>query len=373
MNERLLLLIPAVRVAGDPSAHWWRVSDERVLEQGSGPEWRSLARLAGGGGAGLPLVALAPAAAVRLSFPEPKGETDRQRLAIARSEALAASMAEPATLHAVSGLVEGRLGVAVVANGVMIEWLDWLTGLGVDPDAILPAGLLLPPSDRFRSAILGSESLIGRGDLVLPDEPPLREMFVGDEEPEPLSDQETAERLLWLAAHVPLNLRSGRFARRRLFVLDWRRVRELTAIAACIPLLGLIMAVVMIVRLNSASDRLEAETARLASAALGQEVTAANAASALDLRISEVPGASGSPFVPLAALYRTLQQVPGASASAVSWRPDGTLDASIAATRTEDINRVLLALQRSGFKVTATSRAGPTGQVIADITVRTGA
>lgn len=365
MTERLLLLLPAVCPPGDATAHWWRVSADSVLEQGSGSEWVGLA------GAGrLPLVALAPVASVRLAFPDASGETERQRLGVARAEALAASMAEPATLHAVAGLVEDRIAVALVGNGAMVEWLDWLSSFGADPDAILPAGLLLPVSDRWTSAALGSERMVGRGNLVLADEPALREALVGEEEVQPLAPETLADRLLWLAAAQPLNLRTGRFARRRLFLLDWRRVRELVAIAACIPLLGAIMAVIMIVRLNQSSDGLEAETARLASAALGSQVAAAAATSALDARISQVPGAGGSPFVPLAAVYQQLQQVPGASASTLSWRPDGTLAVSLAATRTEDINRILAALQRSGYRVTATSRAGPSGQTIADITVR---
>jgi general secretion pathway protein L len=243
----------------------------------------------------------------------------------------------------------------------------------VEPDAIVPAGLLVPPTPGWTAVAVGGERIIGRDRLVFPDEPALRDALVGEEEVETLSADALGERLRWLANVTPLNLRSGRFARRRLLVLDWRRVRELATIALTIPLLGLIMAVVIIVRLNQSSDRLEAETVRLASAAVGQQVTAATAASALDTRISQVAGASGSPFVPLAAVYQQVQQVPGASASSIAWRPDGTLVVSLAATRTEDLNRILAALQRSGFRVTAVSRTGSSGQAVADITVRSAA
>jgi general secretion pathway protein L len=339
-----------------------------MLEQGTGAEW--LVRLAD---SGLPLVAFAPVAAVRLSFPAASGETEKQKLGVARAEALGGSMAEPATLHAVAGLVDGRTAVALVGNGAMIEWLDWLKSFGADPVAILPAGLLLPVAEQWQAATLRSERMIGRGDLVLPDEPVLREALVGAEEVLELPPEVVAERLQWLASTQPLNLRSGRFARRRLFVLDWARVRELAALALLIPLLGIAIALATIIRLNQSSDRLEAETARLASAALGQQVSATAASSALDLRISEVPGAGGSPFVPLAAVYSQVQRVPGASVATLNWRPDGTLAISLAATRTEDVNRILLALQRTGYKVTATSRAGLSGQTIADITVRSAA
>ena len=364
MTPTLVLLLPAVVDPLAAACHWWHVTVDGIAERGSDERWRALA-------AALPLVVLAPVASVRLDLLEQEGTTERQQLGVARAKALAASMAEPATVHAVTGHVDGRLMAAVVANGQMMEWLDWLSAHGTDPAAIVPAGLLLPPSDEWLAASLGSERMIGRGDLILADEPALREVLVDEAEVAQLSDGEFAARLTMLAAFTPLNLRSGRFARQRLFVLDWARVRELAALAALIPLLGLVVLIATIVRLERDSDRLEAETARFASAALGQPVTAAAARSVLDSRIGAVPGASGSPFVPLTAVYQQLQQVPGANAAAMSWRPDGTLVLSLAATRTEDLNRVLLALQRAGYRVTATSRAGASGQVVADITVRT--
>jgi hypothetical protein len=36
----------------------------------------------------------------------------------------------------------------------------------------------------------------------------------------------------------------------------------------------------------------------------------------------------------------------------------------------EDINRLLLSLQRLGYRVTATTRPGASGQMIADLTLR---
>lgn len=369
MTDRLLLLLPAVCDPGDAALHWWRLSDSGVAEQGSDDRWRALATPPTGG-AGVPVVALAPVAAVRLSWPDPEGATLAQRLGVARAGALAEAVGDPATLHIVSGLVEEGIVVATVANGSMVEWLDWLSGFGVDPLAIVPSGLLLPFSDEWQAAALGSERMIGRAGLLAPDEPALREALISEAELPTLSDDATEQRLLFLGEALPLNLRSGRFARRRLFLLDWRRVRELAALALLIPLLGLAMALIMLARLDAASDRLEAETAQLASATLGQELTAAAAVTALDARIGETPGASGSAFLPLTALYQQLQQIPGTTALSVNWRPDGTLTASLAATRIEDINRLLLALQRAGYRVTATTRAGTGGQMIADLTLR---
>ncbi|WP_426267086.1 type II secretion system protein GspL [Sphingomonas sp. LHG3443-2] len=362
MSDTLLLLLPAVSDRADATACWWRVSGDAIVAEGADGDWRLQT---------LPLVALAPVAATRLDWPEPEGQTERQRLAIARANSVTQGMAEAATLHAVAGIVDDRLGVATVANGQVVEWLDWLTAHGGDPIAILPAGLLVPWSHGWTAASLGPEHIIAKGGLVAPDEPALRDALVEPGEEVALLASETVhQRLVWLARALPLNLRTGRFARRRLLLLDWRRLRELAALALLIPLLGLTIGLATLIRLDSASAALEAETARLTSAAIGQEVSAAAAAAALDTRIGATPGASGSPFPPLAALYQQLQPLTGVTAVSVAYRADGTLAASLAATRVEDVNRLLLGLQRLGYRVTATTRPGTGGQMIADLTLR---
>lgn len=369
MTDKLLLMLPAVCDRNVSSASWWRVTTEGIAEEGVDEGWVALVQ-GGSKGTGLPLVALAPAAAVRLAFPDAEGATERQQAGVARAKVLAESLAEPDTLHAVSGHVDGQLAVALVGNGQMIEWLDWLSAHGADPEAIIAAGLAVPRHDEWTAASVGADAMLARADIVLPDEPALREAIVGEAPVTTLTAQEVAALLVLLAQQQPLNLRTSRFARRRLFVLDRARLKELAVLTFAIPLIGLAMALVMIARLERSSDRLEAETARLASGMLGQQVAAAAAIAALDTRISSVPGASGSPFVSLTAVYQTLQQVPGVTTTTVSWRADGTLVLGLAATRTEDINRLLLALQRTGYRVTATSRAGSTGQTLADVTVR---
>lgn len=362
MSDPILLLLPAVLDRADATACWWRLSGDAVVAEGTDGAWRV---------ADVPLIALAPVASARLEWPEPQGETERQRLGVARAGAVQQGMADAATLHAVAGMVEDRLAVAVTGNGQMIEWLDWLAAHGADPVAILPAGLLAPWSETWVAAVIGPERMIARAGLVAPDEPALRDALVEPgEEVAVLAPPALHQRMAWLAATLPLNLRTGRFARRRLLLLDWRRVRELAALALLIPLLGLAMGLILLFRLDSDSARLEDETARLASAAIGQQVTAAAAAAALDTRIGATPGAAGSPFAPLAALYQQLQQLSGVTAVSVTYRPDGTLAASLAATRVEDINRLLLALQRLGYRVTATTRPGTSGQTIADLTLR---
>lgn len=369
MSEGILLLLPTPALAADPETDWWHLKDGGIVDQGHDDHWRELAQLT----AGIEVIGLAPTAAVRIDRPQGLTGADRQQLGIARSQAAMASMAEPATLHAVSGLVDDRVTVAVVANGQMVEWLDWLTAQGVDPLAILPIGLIVPPSSDWTAAHLGSERMLGQGDLIVPDEPALREAIVGGAEVDQLDGPILEERLIALAETKPLNLRVGRFARRHLLVLDRARVRDLLGLLLLVPLLGLVMALVMIVRFERASDRLDAEVAAMASRASGQTVSAIAAMSALDASISRTAGATGSPFAVIAAVFQQVQQVPGSSIRQMGWRPDGTLNMTLAATRAEDLNRLLAQLQRQGYLITATTRADNSGQALADVTVRAAA
>src|SRR5690242_5852206 len=100
MSDAVILLLPSVRDDADASASWWRVIGGAVVDEGTDGSWRA---------GDIPLIALAPVAATRLEWPEPQGETERQRLGIARASATQQGMADPETLHAVAGTVEDRL------------------------------------------------------------------------------------------------------------------------------------------------------------------------------------------------------------------------------------------------------------------------
>jgi hypothetical protein len=213
--------------------------------------------------------------------------------------------------------------------------------------------------------------MIARAGLVAPDEPACATRWSSPARRSPvLSTEALHQRLAWLARNAPAQpshrpLRPPPPAPARL--APPARARRP---GAAHPAARAGHGPCLLIRLDSESARLEAETARLTSAAIGQQVTAAAAAAALDTRIGATPGASGSPFPPLAASTSSLQQLPGVTAVSVTYRPDGTLAASLAATRVEDINRLLLGLQRLGYRVTATTRPGTSGQMIADLTLR---
>jgi len=368
--DTLVFALPEVADPAHREAHWWLIAGGEVINAGVGAEWPALATDAAG--QRRRLAALAPTAAVRLAFAPANAAaaSPRQAAAIARVAAVEQSLGDPATLHSASAVLpDGRLMTALVANGTMLEWIDWASAAGVDPDHIVPVATLVPLGEQWVSLTIGADTLIGRGETIMPFEPALTEAIVGDAEITELSAEEVAAALI-LAAEAPtIDLRSGRFARRRRIVIERGRIRELVALACLIPLLTLLWAIVSIVKLNASSDRLNTETLRLAEATIGR--TPALETAAAD--IAQVKGGgSGGLSIALTALFQKLQAEPGISTTQLGYSGNGTLQTTLAAPTVDEINRLLLALQRDGYQVTAVPRQAPDGRSMVDITVRSG-
>lgn len=372
MTETLIYALPEVPLAEQPAAHWWRIANGAVVASGSDPDWPTQAALTAEGP--LRIIALAPVAAVRLDFTEASttAVSPRQAAAIARVAAVEQSIGDPATLHIVSALPDRdqQVATATVANGAMLDWLDWSNSLGVDPDHIVPIATLLPGDENWVKALIGSETLVGRHHLILPDEPDLVEAMVGDSPVETLAPDAIDAALVLAAASSMIDLRTGRFAKRRRVVIDRDRVRELALLAASIPLLALLWVLVGIAKLNQSSDRLDAETQRIAATTTGRPSTIE--AAAIDMAQSLGSAANGGMTPVLTALLNGLQAERGISSTQIAYRGDGTLAGTLAAPTMPEINRLLLALQRDGYRVTAVPRQAADGRSMVEVTIRSG-
>ncbi|HYI42843.1 MAG TPA: hypothetical protein VD768_04390, partial [Sphingomicrobium sp.] len=241
---------------------------------------------------------------------------------------------------------------------------------GVDPDHIVPAASLLPVDDNWVQATIGADHLVGRRDLVIPNEPALAEALVTGSDIQTVPPEAIEAEIAAMAAEPILDLRTGRFAKRRRLVIDRDRIRELAILAALIPIITLLWAIVTIARLDASSDRLDTETLQIAEAAVGRPVTLETAEAEMVQRLG--PAASPGLSAPLAALYAGLQSEAGVSSTQLGYRGDGTLSVTLAAPAMADINRFLVALQREGYLITAVPRQAPDGRAMADVTVRTG-
>lgn len=368
MADAIVFTLPEVPDPDRLEAHWWLVADGQIVESGIGTEWTGLAAAIGDD---RKRVALAPAAAVRIDFAaRPPASSDRQAVSGARVEAVEASLGDSEALHSVSVLCGATVMTAVVDNGTMLAWLDWAGEAGADPNHVVPAGLLLPLGEDWTAATFGPERVIGRAGTVMPFEPELASRIVGDSEPRELGAEEVEAAIAAAAHEPPLDLRSGKMARRRRIVIDRQRIRHLAILAAIIPLLSLIVMIISIFKLNSATERLNERSLAVAENALGRPVELESAESELSQRVG---GAGyGGVMAPLSGLYSALQAEQRVSTTDLSYSSDGTLSATLAAPTIDSVNRVLVALQRNGYKITAVPRQAADGRSMVDVTVRSG-
>lgn len=373
MTEALVFQLPEQPDRNRDETHWWLVADGAVVEAGANANWAAM--LVDQNGATRRLVALAPASAVRLNRAQPStsAATRPQAEAVARVAAIDASLGDRETLHAASGGTddpEQPILTAVVDTGRMLAWLDWARSFGADPVHIVPTGGLLPVTEHWLEARFGTDHLVGRSGLVLPFEPTLAAAVVGDAEVVGLSPEDAEALIADAAILPPIDLRSGRFARRSRFVIDRDRIRALAQLAALALLLTLAWAFVTLVKLDRSTDRLNDETLATAEAALGRPVTLDNAEAELRARVGGQGYGGSRPM--LAALYNGIQAHAAVSSSEISYRNDGTLSATLAGATVDPINRLLIALQRDGYRITAVPRQAADGRAMVDITIRSG-
>lgn len=367
----LFVALPHDAVGGDSNAHWWRVIGDTV-EAGAGGEWLALAADAE---VRPRVIGLAPAALVRLAFSTPvkNAASPRQAETIARVGALEQSLGEPQTLHTASEPLDGdppTMVTAVVANSTMQEWLDWAEGLAVRVDHIVPAAMVLPLGEQWTAANIGSERILGHRGMVLPEEPALKDALLGEgEQPIELEAHALELALVRLAASPRPDLRTGRFARRRRIVIDRIRVRELALLTVAIILVSTLIAVVGVIKFDASTSALDAETLEIARTAAGPAVTLENAEAALVARAG--PAGGGSLSSGVAAVLARLQPEPNVSLSTLGYS-GGTLSFTVSGQGPDAINRVLLALQRDGHRVTAVPRTQSDGRTLADVTLREG-
>lgn len=362
--EAIIFALPELPDSAPIETDWWLVSDGRVIESGCGAEWVGLAA---DPGTRRKRVALAPAASVRVAYSErPEGLSERQSVSAARLAAVDSSLAEPEALHSVSSPAGDKVITAVVDKDLMFAWIHWARAAGADPHHIVPVASLLPLADDWTEAQLGSQRVLGRSGVVLAFEPAMAEQVAGTAQPRRLEREEVETAIARAAEHPPIDLRTGRMARRRRIAVDRSRIGELALIAAVIPVLALLYVLIGIVKLNAATDRLNENSLAIAERALGRPVVLESA----ETELSQRAGGGGGAMAPLTGLYSALQADTAVSSTEIAYRSDGTLSATLAAPAVDSINRILIAVQRDGYRITAVPRQAPDGRAMVDVTVR---
>ena len=301
------------------------------------------------------------------TFPELEA---RQAMTVAK---LRASEQALGLVHCSAGVdFDGSSVTAAIAPDVMQYGLDRLAARGINPDIIIPLGLVLNtgPDGFFKAELDGVSVLRGSG-IAIPDEQVLRDIFVGADKAIDIETNALRFMLLSASAAPVLNMRDGIFAKRERTV--WTTEAQRTWVQRILIAIVALTVMVTLVTLSKYWITTKAENDRALAAAqkIDPSIQDINQAeSALTNALNRKGIVQGS-FTPLsAALWRSVKASPNVSVREMRFTPDGILSVVLAAPTADNINKTLLGIQQDGFKITATPRQDASGSTLVDITMR---
>lgn len=368
-GDGLIVMLPQ---APGSAPRWMRAVDGAVVQSGDGTGWLAACDLPA-----FPpetrVLLVTPAALTALHWSPHPDLPARQGRAVAKLAALRDAAVPSDQLFAAADANEDPARahvVGVTARSDISHWLLWAQHHGLDPDIIVPAPMLLPaPIEGFTRAVIGGDPVLRGKGIGLPGDLAVVPL-TGDAPVHDLSEEEVQACALAALAAPALDLRQGEFAKQVRRPVDRDLLRRIAVWAAMILLMGLLISLTTIVKQYLAARRLDEQGLAIARQVLPQANDPVQAEAELD-RMLAMRGGGGRAFsAPVAALMSAMQGTPGVSLTVLSRDPTGMVSATLAAARAEDINAVLLALQASGYTITATSSQAPSGQVLAQITVR---
>lgn len=365
VRNGLIVTCPA---SPDAALHWWRVDDGHVVARGqdfSPP-------VQGNEDGDAAVLALLPAADTVIRVLDMGAMGAAQAEAAARYRAADLSIGGDlfVAVRALGGTGNMPVLCATMARADLAGHLAELALRGLDPDIIVPVGLLLPASEHPVSASFGDLGVDRLGDLVLPPDESLGALLLGEEPPAALDQEARDAAMVAALADPPLNLRQGDFARRTpLLALGAGERRTLAWLLGALLLISLAIPLIEIGKNYLGADLAERRALASAQRLVPGATDAAQAEQQLDARLAARGTGNSMATVPLSGLLSAMQPVPGVVIRQADYRPGGIVAAMIAAPRVEDLNSVLIALQNNGYTVTAANRSDATGQAVADITV----
>tara|TARA_R100001244_G_scaffold47550_1_gene42241 strand:+ start:1860 stop:2984 length:1125 start_codon:yes stop_codon:yes gene_type:complete len=368
------ILLTAFPATDDEALYWWHVSDGAVQAWGCDPDPLVASQVYGPDTPpeDVCIIALVASNLTSIMSHDPIGDaTESQALAAAKMVAKARSL-EGDNVHIVGRLAEsGEAVTASIGRNLLSAGLVHLQALGIDPDAIIPSGWLLPVvSDGAVSADFGFDRVLRFETIIATDDPALREILFADLAVAPITGDAFDAMMIDAAERRDLNFRSGPFAKKIQRAMDSTQKRRLGWMVAALLVVTFAIPLVQLAKYHWAADAADETALATAAAVVGEQPDPDSAERALDQRlIAENKGNIMFP-VPASALYSALQQVPNVAITRMAYGENGIVSATLTAVRNEDINPVLIAMQEAGFIITATPRTDATGSAQADITVR---
>jgi general secretion pathway protein L len=339
-----------VQFLGD-APQWLLIEDDAVTSRGAGVERE----------AGETLILIPPVHAVTVR------NVDLPDLAPAQAQAAARRIVGEDALAPVERLHIACAGglIALADRASVAEWVA-----EHDPDVILPAPLLLPePREGFTRAVIGNDAVLRGQAQGFAEDAVVTPLVTSGAPVMTLSAQAFEAAIIAAITSPALSLRQGEFARKREWSVDRRALRTLAFFAAVLGLISLAVPLTEIVRLNHASDRLEATSAALAQSATGDATVGPAAVTALDARISAVRGGGAGFLATSSAIFHAVEAVGNVELIALNFEADGVMRVSLRATKTAEIGAVSSRMRAMGLKVVPGPINASEGQPRVDLQV----
>ncbi|MBO9575220.1 MAG: general secretion pathway protein GspL [Sphingobium sp.] len=363
------IIMPGSEPDAPPS--WIRLVNNHIVQRGTGERWRHVDEAEEGPIDGEALLVLPPHATTLhwIACPE---MTERQGAQAAKIMALEASIGAGAGLHASvlpSETPEQPHIVAVTSESAMTHWINWCTDRGMPNAHFVPAALMLPaPESGFIRGLVGPNEVVRGVDTAFDAEEPAARLIMGREPVTDLTEPSIDDMLQVALLEPPLDMREGPFAVQTPGFFEPGRVKRMAIMIGLILLVGLLVSLVRVVKLNMEASSLDARTVELARTVDPAIVDAADAEVKLSARLAE-RGGNGAFTGAMAGLMTAMRGTPAVSLASVNQAADGTLRVRLSGARAEDINAVLLALQDAGWRISADAVQQQGDRLVADIQV----
>ncbi|HWJ68540.1 MAG TPA: type II secretion system protein GspL [Sphingobium sp.] len=377
-HDYIILLAPE----RDAPPIWYRVDGGQIVRRGKGMGWLAPGRDGAPDEAVGEAMLVLPPHATTLHWIACPGMTARQGAMAARLMALEASIGASTganagaseRLHAVVATADDADAdashiVAVTSHGAMAHWISWCDAHGLGDASIVPGALLLPaPDNGFVRALIGEADVVRGPDSAFAGDEAIAPFIIGDAPVTQVPADSIDAALLRALDEPPLNLRQGSFARRSPARFDRARWMRLAVMVGGLALATLLIGLVTLLRLHAETARLNTQTVALAQTvdpAINDPETAESRIAGL---VAARGGRGGFTGV-MAGLMTAMQANPNVVLTNVSQSADGSLRIQLAATKAEEINEVLIAIQEAGWRLSANAVQQRGARLIADIMV----
>ncbi|MBI2260619.1 MAG: hypothetical protein HYU62_03025 [Caulobacterales bacterium] len=258
---------------------------------------------------------------------------------------------------------------AVVSRSLLEAWTDYLEGLGVRADALVPDMLTLtePEDDDAVQAVTFGDNLALRGRrFAATVQPDLADLVVGDRRVVAVEDAQAVEQALVAAARAPtVNLLDGAGREPGGGSIGWRRAAGLAAAVLISPLL---LTAAAAVRDDMTARKLEAQTLEAITAAAPELAREADPTAALRRRAATAPPPGGVTAA-AAALFTAVEAVEGAELDMLVAGPDDGVKVTVSHPAYSDMDDIGRRMSEAGLAVTETATLDEGGRVVSDISI----